>query len=275
MEIATIRQVIVDDTDPSITFVGDWGHDQGLSGIASSSDDRLGGPAYNNTSTFAEKDLGLEFTFTGLHQFLDIEIFHDLTSLTMASDIGTEISLYGGINFVPSGTFGTCALDAVTDNSTSLMIANGVVGTNNNLLCTYSGLSDNTHMLTFNLGSIGSYPSAPGADGSPNRVWVDRVVYTPSASVALDTAPAVMIFPGDPSLEYSTGWETDIYDDALTTSVENGSVMFTFQGMWLAGFVIHDLYMTSLFTLFRDLRCLLWHADQRDQHKGLVCYIFH
>ncbi|KAF8202980.1 hypothetical protein BJ912DRAFT_335967 [Pholiota molesta] len=211
---AITRRVVVDDTDPSILFVGNWSRefDQGPSGIASPNDELIHGPAYNDTSTSADIGLSLSFTFTG-----------------------TDINLYGGINFIPTGTFGTCSIDNnISSNSTSLMIASGIVGTNNNLLCAFSGLSDDTHLLNFDLGGIGSYPLAPGANGIPNRVWVDRIVYTPSESVVLDTVPAVMIFPGDPLLEYSAGWETDIYDGALITSVENGSVTFTFQGTSVA-----------------------------------------
>jgi hypothetical protein len=68
---AITRRVVVDDTDPSILFVGNWSRelDQGLSGIASPNNELLHGPAYNDTSTSADIDLSLSFTFTGLYQF--------------------------------------------------------------------------------------------------------------------------------------------------------------------------------------------------------------
>jgi outer membrane protein assembly factor BamA len=61
------RQVLVDDTNPSIIFTGTWGHDQGVSGIASANEEKILGPAFNNTATFSETDLSLSFTFTGTH----------------------------------------------------------------------------------------------------------------------------------------------------------------------------------------------------------------
>ncbi|KAF8202946.1 hypothetical protein BJ912DRAFT_942407 [Pholiota molesta] len=202
------RQVLVDDTNPSIIFTGTWGHDQGVSGIASANEEKILGPAFNNTATFSETDLSLSFTFTG-----------------------TEINLNGGVNFVPTGTFGRCFIDGVvTDNSTELMIDSGVVGTNDNPLCIDSGLSDSTHVLTFNLSGIGTYTPAPGANGTANRVWIDEIVYTPSSSVGIDTVPAIIIFFGDSQLDYSAGWQADSTNGAQVTSQQNASVTFTFQG---------------------------------------------
>lgn len=111
------------------------------------------------------------------------------------------------------------------------MLDSGIVGTNDNPLCIDSLLSDSTHVLTFNLSGIGTYTPAPGANGAANRVWLDEIVYTPSSSVAIDTVPAIIIFSGDPKLNYSTGWQADSSGGAQITSQQNASVTFTFQGM--------------------------------------------
>lgn len=75
---AVTRQVVVDDTNPSIIFTGIWGHDQGISGVASASDEKLLGPAFNNTATFSETDLSLSFTFTGSHH----QFYYKLLDMT-------------------------------------------------------------------------------------------------------------------------------------------------------------------------------------------------
>ncbi|KAF9481709.1 hypothetical protein BDN70DRAFT_876030 [Pholiota conissans] len=202
------RMVVVDDTNPSIVYSGTWGHDQGVTGIASASDEKILGPPFNGTATFAEGDLSLSFAFTG-----------------------TGINLNGGINFVPTGTFAQCFIDGVaTDNSTDLMIGSGVVGTNDNPLCADPILSDGTHVLTFNISGLGTYTPAPGANGAKNRVWIDEVVYTPSTSVSIDTVPSVMIFAADSQIQYSAGWGTAANDDAQATSQNGAFVTFEFQG---------------------------------------------
>ncbi|KJA16035.1 hypothetical protein HYPSUDRAFT_207357 [Hypholoma sublateritium FD-334 SS-4] len=206
------RIAVVDDTDPSMVFTGAWNHDQGISGIATPHEEEAMGPAYNNTATSTIYNTSrFQFDFSG-----------------------TYIKIMGGINFEPTNTtFASCLIDgAVVSNVSSV----NVVGTNGNTLCASSSLSDSHHTLSIDLGlgSIGMYMPAAGANGAPNCLWIDSVLYVPTATVAMDEVPALIVYPDDTSLEYLPrgSWDTipTTFKSPILTNQPNANITFMFNG---------------------------------------------
>ena len=63
------RIAVVDDTDPSMAFVGTWSHDQGISSIATPYEEKITGLAYNSTATSTVFNAShFEFNFSGMYR---------------------------------------------------------------------------------------------------------------------------------------------------------------------------------------------------------------
>lgn len=64
------RIAVVDDTDPSMVFVGTWSHDQGISGIATPYEEKTTGLAYNSTATSTIFNTSrFDFNFSGMYRW--------------------------------------------------------------------------------------------------------------------------------------------------------------------------------------------------------------
>lgn len=225
------RIAVVDDTDPSMVFTGTWNHDQGISGIATPYEEKTTGPAYNNTATFTIFNTSrFEFNFSGMYcwvLFLPCTLLGSQASNSHAIQ-GTYIEITGGINFEPSNaTFATCLIDGVVVSNVSSV---KIVGTNGNTLCADSTLSDGPHALSIDLSSsIGTYKPAAGANSAPNSVWIDSAVYVPSPSVEMDEVPALIVYPTDRDLLYSSGWSLDIATTAASPMLTTATPILTHQ----------------------------------------------
>lgn len=222
---STERQVVVDDRDPSIRFSGtQWERSISVFEDPPAKDIFsviMGGP-YNGTTTSLEADGGFVFFFTGTQDTPQSVLSNKTQLIPIHIYEGSSISVSGGINFIPLGSFGNCSIDRTLD----LQLKSGIQGTHNNVLCS-SGLTDGTHELRVELTGFGTHLPLNGSRVA-NRFWLDKILYTPSTTIESETPiPAIVVLPEDPQLVYSTGWQMS---EIAATSTQNCSVEFSFYG---------------------------------------------
>ncbi|KAG6811768.1 hypothetical protein H0H92_005898 [Tricholoma furcatifolium] len=195
---STIREIVVDDTDPQLIYTGSWTVDAG-------SLDRLGtyGPIHNNTSHGASADASVTFTFTG-----------------------TAIVIYGTNQTTPNSLSYACTLDSIQ------MTTPAVTPTpqNNWILCMATKLTYDTHTIILNVTSVSS--SSP--ESSAGTVWVDYIQYRPIPTANITNDVVIHVPSNDFGIKYSAGWGTlaafqDV-DEAFYTQNDNAYIQFPFIG---------------------------------------------
>jgi hypothetical protein len=110
---------------------------------------------------------------------------------------GTAISVIGTTNV------STTASDGVPDSSWECFLDNVSIGSkspynfpeNNWVLCQADSLSDSLHNITLR-----------ATVRNQNTFWFDRIVYSPSSSVDLDSS-LIMVDKGDSAVTYGPGWQ--------------------------------------------------------------------
>ena len=90
---------------------------------------------------------------------------------------------------------------------------------NNWVFCEASSLSDGQHTVTLR------------ATVSQNTFWFDRILYSPSSSVNLDSS-LIMVDAGDSAVHYSSGWQ-DMRDIGQLTLQGGAKVTVDFSGEYL------------------------------------------
>jgi len=91
---------------------------------------------------------------------------------------------------------------------------------NNWEFCTADSLDDSEHTITFH------------AIFQDQTIWFDRIVYSPSSSVNLDSS-LIMVDSSDPSVTYGPGWQ-DMKDIGKKTLKQGANVTVDFSGEYLA-----------------------------------------
>ena len=202
------RLIILDDTSPSINYVGPWFLDQG-------SLDATGnfGPAYNHTLHGIKANGSFSFSFHGV---LLLYVYARDFLFMLCSLLGTYIEVWGTNNQInASGIIDpsyTCAVDNVGFPAKAT-----AQDCNNQIMCSTT-LNDGPHTLTVNVTSLTGQP-----------FWLDDFHYAPSSDVSEVNADTV-VEQTDPALVYNSGWEA-LEIDAEMTSVEGANVSFNFTGM--------------------------------------------
>ena len=96
---------------------------------------------------------------------------------------------------------------------------------NNRVFCEADSLSDAQHTITLQ------------ATVSGRILWFDRILYSPSSSVNLDSS-LIMVDAGDPAVTYGPGWQ-DMRDSKMTdrgkmTLQQGANATIDFSGEYLA-----------------------------------------
>ncbi|PPQ97527.1 hypothetical protein CVT26_006530 [Gymnopilus dilepis] len=197
------RLVVVDDTDSSIQYTGNWFAD------TSGSQDNVGnyGPAYQSTLHGTKDDASLSFSFTG-----------------------TKVTVLGSNNRVNnSGTLDpswNCFVDGSAIGPTPYF----QYAENNWSFCNKDSLSDGPHVITVN-----------ATVTSGHTFWFDSIQYVPSASDNL-SQKSVLVDNHDSSLQFGSGWAA-LGGTANLTSVPNSIFTYEFTGTSLSwyGFIPTEL----------------------------------
>ncbi|KAG6809613.1 hypothetical protein H0H92_015531 [Tricholoma furcatifolium] len=216
----TIRQIVVDDSDPNIQYAGgasSWTTDTtGLNGIGSY------GPIYNGTSHGVAAVLSVQYDFNG----------------TAISAFGTnQQTLYPNNTYLP---FFECLVDEVSYNQTAPVFT----PENNWNLCNAFNLSANTtHTFTIRVESF-----------ALNQTWwLDYLRYTPLPDKSFSSGETAEIYvrSNDAGIEYGGAWETisglNSVDDASSTQMPQANMTLTFVGTKVAwyGWILNGSYPPS------------------------------
>ncbi|KAG6809614.1 hypothetical protein H0H92_015532 [Tricholoma furcatifolium] len=200
----TIRQIVVDDSDPNIQYAGgisSWTTDTtGLNGLGSY------GPIYNGTSHGATTFLSLSYQFTG----------------TAISAFGTnQQTLYPNNTYFPTCE---CLVDQVSYTQT----VPSLVLENNWNLCNIVNLSPNNHTLTIRAQSYGQ------------TWWFDYLRYTPLPTLSFSSGETAEIYvkSNDTGIKYGGVWNSvpgfNSVDQAMSTQMPQANMVLTFVGTKVA-----------------------------------------
>ncbi|KAG6907187.1 hypothetical protein DXG01_010030 [Tephrocybe rancida] len=204
---SSVRQIIVDDSDPRITYSGSsWTADTtGLNDIGTY------GPIYNGTSHGTTSFQSLTFTFNG-----------------------TTISTYGTnkLKLYPNNT-SSPGFECLIDQNTVNVTGASFDPQNNWDLCDAKGLSaDIEHTLTIRVATYA------------DTWWLDYLRYTPvlNATFPSDKTPAVYVQSNDEGLKYKTPaeWQTfagfNSVEPARYTRTPGEQLTFSFVGKSFSSF---------------------------------------
>ncbi|KAG6919902.1 hypothetical protein DXG01_015610 [Tephrocybe rancida] len=204
------RQLIIDDTDPHITYFGPgWFTDHG-------SQDGVGnyGDTYKTTSHGTKGSGSLIFPFSG--------------SSVAVWGTTALVELDNGTRFDPSWE---CFVDNVIIGSTPP----APFPANNWRLCGPATLADGPHEVRVNVTTSGT------------TFWLDYITYTPSVSVSYQTAE-FRVENTDLALIYSTGWGND-GNDLYTTMTSGSQAKFDFIGTsvtWVGSIPIGVIHTSAI-----------------------------
>jgi hypothetical protein len=139
-------------------------------------------------------------------------------SLTCIS--GTSVGVIGTTNLLktPAGTFDPsweCFVDNVSIGATKPF----EFAENNWTLCETSDLVDGTHEITVQVNTAG------------RTFWFDRLQYTPSPSLSLDSA-VLVVDNHDPGILFDSKWGA-LGGSANMTQTSGSTATFLFTGMYL------------------------------------------
>ncbi|GJJ15942.1 hypothetical protein Clacol_010221 [Clathrus columnatus] len=196
------RQVIVENNDPRITYVGEW--------------------MTVETSSVNDIDQLRFISVPTLQSSLLASVFDDLP-------YGSSISISGTVNStldiqMTPMPFWRCFVDGLSSGGGS--ISESDIGPGDWMFfCFNLGLADGPHELVVNITSNGITP-----------FYIEYLVYTPSVNASLEDS-LIVINPSDPAIDYPVGW-TAITEGQAETSFPNGLLNVTFIGTqisWYGG----------------------------------------
>ncbi|KIM40731.1 hypothetical protein M413DRAFT_446123 [Hebeloma cylindrosporum] len=189
------RWVVVDDTNSGIRYTGPWFQ-------ANGQNDDLGnfGPPFLRTSHGVNENASLCYTFTG--------------SRVMVVGTSKVTPVAGAMD--PSWE---CFVDNVSIGSKPPIS----FPENNWVFCEANSLSNGQHTITVR-----------ATVRNQNTFWFDRILYSPSSSVNLDTS-LILVDATDSSVQYGSGWQ-DMRDIGKLTLQGGAKVTVTFSGTSLKWF---------------------------------------
>lgn len=163
------RWVVVDDTDPGLTYIGPWFQDFGTLNSQGNY-----GPPHLNTLHGTHSNASFSYSFHGKYKRLQSWLNH---TQKPKSIIGSIVRITGTNQWInPTGVINPswqCAVDGVSVPPTTLSPS---TPENRLLYCEKDGLSDGPHLITVN------------ATVSNQTFWFDYIQYLPSSSASLDQA---------------------------------------------------------------------------------------
>jgi hypothetical protein len=223
----TERKVVVDDTDPSISYVGSWFSDN------SGSWDNAGilGAPWLETLHFTSANGSVSFEFNGTLCYF---VFYLPRLPQSPSLIGTDVEVYGtsNITMLPNNTPDPtleCFVDGFNIGREAPFNGAG----NNILLCDTNSLQDGLHNLTI-IVTVQS-PTHP--------FWIDKIQYIPSPNLQLDNR-TILVENTDPAIQFDAGWSR-LGDIANMTTTPNSVAQVDFIGEYCRLSFDHDLYIIS------------------------------
>ncbi|KAJ7445165.1 hypothetical protein B0H11DRAFT_1746937 [Mycena galericulata] len=190
----TPRQIVVDDSDPSIEYPDDWFN------VANITKFNVGnfGAIYNSTTHGVTSDSSLSFPFNG-----------------------TAMKVYGTI------MLSVDAATNATDPTWACLIDGTKIGSgqdptfpypeNNWVLCEQDEIAAGAHVLTIQVQSKGQ------------TFYLDKLTYVPTPEAVPSATPTVAYHYDDPTITYSAGWTADP-DGGTMTQVRNANVSLAFYG---------------------------------------------
>jgi hypothetical protein len=207
------RLVLIDDTNPSIQYVGPW-----FEVNNTQNDIGTNGPPFQNTLHGVNVTASFSFNFSGMSRLLLLICFQAL-SLHLSSSSGSAVIVYGtSITTNVSGAQDPtweCYIDS-TSIGWSLTPTNGSCQ-NNWILCGVgpTQLQDGPHVLTVNANVL-----------NQQTFWFDQIQYAPSANVSLNQS-LLRIDPSDPAIQYGPGWTPMDNSINYTSSESSGNISYT------------------------------------------------
>ncbi|KAF9561097.1 hypothetical protein CPC08DRAFT_664780 [Agrocybe pediades] len=190
----SVRQVVVDDDDPGIVYVGPWFLD------ATGSQNAVGnfGPPYHETLHGTNSSASLSYSFTG-----------------------TSVLVFGTNNLRnDSGILDpqwNCFVDGIEIGASSPF----QFPENNWLFCSHDQLTDGPHVLSVN-----------ATVAKQQTFWIDKIHYVPSTEVSLDNQ-VILVDRNDPALQFDDAWTVLDVDRKITTQT-NSILTFQFVGASLS-----------------------------------------
>lgn len=222
---ATRRLIIVDDSNPLVTYIGDnwtqvYGHRAGIG---------LYGDPYNNTLHQTIANDSFSFSFNGTYPTVLDPIC--CTRLTRHFFIGTFIRAFGTVNAINTSTGFDPSYECFLDNKSAGTDNPILFATNNWILCNNDNLVDGQHTLTVKVKQ---------ATDTGRTFWFDYFQYAPSIGVS--TANSDVLFENsDPAVVYSLGWEQN-GDIQNLTRAAGSECRFNFIGMYRPQTASHATY---------------------------------
>ncbi|KAG6839550.1 hypothetical protein C0991_001582 [Blastosporella zonata] len=218
--MATVRDIIVDDSDPRIIYSGDqtsWTTDTtGLNDIGTY------GLIYNSTSHRTNSSRSLEFAFTGKppkprHKAHHTESFFQTLTGTAISAYGTNIQ-----TSFPNNTY-TPGFQCIIDQSNFNQTGESLDRQNNWDLCDAKNLSPGLHVLFLQVETYGQ------------PFWLDYLRYTPlpDATFSNETV-AIHVQSNDSAIHFTSAWVTlqggPSFEGVKYTSTVGQTMNFSFIG---------------------------------------------
>ncbi|KAF9479672.1 hypothetical protein BDN70DRAFT_878545 [Pholiota conissans] len=204
--------IFIDDTDPRITYTGDW-----FTAPAPSEDIGIYGGVWNNTLHATHSNASLSVTFRGIW-----------------------VVLYT-TNTTPTGLTGPrfqCFVDGVQQTIIGVADTNGP--TNHWATCGNDVLSDGLHTFTVNV------------TASANQTaWVDFIKYAPSADVDLK-GETVLVQNFSPDINFGAGWgplpvsEANVNPWSSSTNVTGSTMHYEFIGSSLIWYGLATTFVPNV-----------------------------
>ncbi|KAF4617200.1 hypothetical protein D9613_005641 [Agrocybe pediades] len=207
----SVRQVVVDDNDPGIQYVGPWFLD------TSGSQDTVGnfGPPYLETLHGTKSSASLSYSFTGelCLSFMNLVIY-------CLEYRKAPVLVYGTNNLRnDSGILDpqwSCFVDGIEIGASAPF----QFPENNWLFCSHDQLTDGPHVLSVN-----------ATVAKQQTFWIDKIHYVPSTDVSLGNQ-VILVDRNDPALQFDDAWTVLDVDRKITTQT-NSILTFEFVGAWI------------------------------------------